>query len=141
VQLDLPRAVNWRSVAVLAALLLAVAWIVAHYAESTVPSTEIGRPDHPGVRERFGLRERGDQGGGALEALKRAWDVIWADTAERHGYIPARQISLPVPLGDAEPPPIPQEPPNPQLWQPAMHNPGGVNGGRPPRPVPGIGEN
>ena len=39
---------------------------------------------------------------------------------------------------DLPPLPEPPPPPDPQTTRPPMHNPGGVNGDRPPRPVPGL---
>jgi hypothetical protein len=53
-------------------------------------------------------------------------------------YVPASRLQPPG--ADPHPvlPPTPQEPPDPVTHQPPMHNPGGVDGDRPPRAVPGI---
>jgi hypothetical protein len=53
-------------------------------------------------------------------------------------YIPAWQVNPPRPDAHLPPPPPPPELPNPQLTTPSKHNPGGVNGDRPARPIPGL---
>lgn len=56
------------------------------------------------------------------------------------GYTPADEME---PLREEPPspePPPPVEPPEPSLFRPPMHNPGGVDGDRPPRPIPGISD-
>jgi hypothetical protein len=50
--------------------------------------------------------------------------------------IPASNFTEPPPIVLALATPIP--PPNPILYQPPMDNPGGVDGDRPPRQVPGL---
>jgi len=57
-------------------------------------------------------------------------------TALEEHHIPAAQVS--VPPGVAWTPRPVVEPANPIAQTRAMHNPGGVNGDRPPRPVPGL---
>jgi outer membrane biosynthesis protein TonB len=52
------------------------------------------------------------------------------------GHIPAWQVKSPRP--EVTPPPTPVPPPDPASHRPPMHNPGGVDGDRPPRPVPGL---
>jgi hypothetical protein len=54
------------------------------------------------------------------------------------GQIPAWVVKPPRPDPTLQPPPVPHPPPDPAVFQPPMHNPGGVNGDRPPRPVPGL---
>lgn len=54
------------------------------------------------------------------------------------GHIPAWQVNPPPPPPPSPPWPPPREPPDPQIHRPPMHNPGGVDGDRPPRPVPGV---
>lgn len=54
------------------------------------------------------------------------------------GTVPAWQVDPPPPDPAQPLPPPPREPPNPALHRPAMDNPGGVNGDRPERAVPGI---
>jgi hypothetical protein len=53
------------------------------------------------------------------------------------GHIPAWQVKPPRP-DPTPPPPPPVPPPDPATHRPPMHNPGGVDGDRPPRPVPGL---
>jgi len=50
--------------------------------------------------------------------------------------IPAWKVLVPPPVAWTPPPPV--EPPNPITHPPPMHNPGGYDGDRPPRPVPGL---
>ena len=60
-----------------------------------------------------------------------------AEAAE--GVHPGLDGEPPRPDRNAQPPPSQVPPPNPQIWRiPSMHNPGGVNGDRPPRPIPGL---
>lgn len=54
------------------------------------------------------------------------------------GTVPVSAVNPPPPDPDAPMPPPPVEPPNPALHRPPMDNPGGVDGDRPPRPVPGV---
>jgi hypothetical protein len=52
------------------------------------------------------------------------------------GHVPAWEVAPPAP---ASPPARPiRLPDDPARSRPAMHNPGGVDGVRPPRPVPGL---
>jgi hypothetical protein len=54
------------------------------------------------------------------------------------GYVPASMLA-PAPTGLAPvPPPANEEPPDPASTRLPTHNPGGVDGDRPARPVPGI---
>jgi hypothetical protein len=54
------------------------------------------------------------------------------------GTVPAWQVNPPPPDPSLPLPPPPREPPNPAVHRPPMDNPGGVNGDRPERPVPGV---
>lgn len=54
------------------------------------------------------------------------------------GTVPAWRVNPPPPDPNAPLPPPPKEPPNPALNRPPMDNPGGVNGDRPERKVPGV---
>lgn len=54
------------------------------------------------------------------------------------GTVPAWQVDPPPPDPSLPLPPPPREPPNPALQRPPMDNPGGVNGDRPERTVPGV---
>jgi hypothetical protein len=67
----------------------------------------------------------------------------WEVTAENAkpappGFIPAASVRPPQPDPATPEPPRPVEPPNPTAYRPPTDNPGGVNGDRPPRPVPGL---
>ncbi len=53
------------------------------------------------------------------------------------GTVPVEQIKPPPPDPSA-PPPAPREPKNPATHRPPVHNPGGVDGDRPSRKVPGV---
>lgn len=53
------------------------------------------------------------------------------------GYKPANMVHVPPPPPDRPLSPV-SEPLDPLTYQPPMHSAGGVNGTRPPRPVPGI---
>jgi hypothetical protein len=53
-------------------------------------------------------------------------------------YVPASQLQPPGPDLHPVPPPTPQVPLDPRTRQPPMHNPGGVEGDRPPRAIPGL---
>jgi hypothetical protein len=53
------------------------------------------------------------------------------------GHLTPQQVGITPPDPVVIPPP-PVPPPPPHLHTPPMHNPGGVNGDRPPRPVPGL---
>lgn len=54
------------------------------------------------------------------------------------GYIPASTVRAPKPT--SRPPLAGRPPPLPDLMvPPPKHNPGGVDGDRPPRPIPGLG--
>ncbi len=65
------------------------------------------------------------------------WDrVFWETSPQPRGYVPASIIDPPPPPR-APPPPPPRAPPNPIANRPTMYNPGGINGDRPERPVPG----
>jgi hypothetical protein len=59
-------------------------------------------------------------------------------TALPPGTVPAWQVNAPPPDPAQPLPPPPREPPNPAVHRPPMDNPGGVNGDRPERPVPGV---
>jgi hypothetical protein len=66
-----------------------------------------------------------------------------ADAAKRRPpapewQIPAWVVKPPAPDPRTPLPPAPVEPPSPIAHRPPMHNPGGVNGDRGARPVPGI---
>jgi hypothetical protein len=68
------------------------------------------------------------------------WQVSRENTPPPpEGYVPAWKVRPPRPeqLGQVPLPP-PREPPEPSLHRPPVENPGGVNGDRPARPVPGI---
>ncbi|HEY3353531.1 MAG TPA: hypothetical protein VGQ83_09800 [Polyangia bacterium] len=66
------------------------------------------------------------------------WEATPANTPPPPpGHIPAWVVKPPRPEPSAPPAP-PVEPPDPATHRPPMHNPGGVNGDRPPRPVPGL---
>jgi hypothetical protein len=54
------------------------------------------------------------------------------------GTVPPWEVDPPPPDPSAPLPPDPVDPPNPAEHRPPLHNPGGVNGDRPPRPVPGL---
>ncbi len=49
------------------------------------------------------------------------------------GQVPAWQVHPPAPDREVRPPPDPTPPPDPMATRPALSNPGGVNGARPPR--------
>jgi len=66
------------------------------------------------------------------------WDSRRQDSPSAPEYIPAWKVNPPRPDPNALPPPRPVEPTNPQLTKPPRDNPGGVNGDRPERPVPGM---
>jgi hypothetical protein len=54
------------------------------------------------------------------------------------GEIPAWVIRPPPPDPQPKPLPTPHEPPDPRTYRAPMHNPGGVNGARPPRVIVGL---
>lgn len=54
------------------------------------------------------------------------------------GQVPAWIVRPPPPDPSAPAPPAPIEPPDPATHTPPMDNPGGVNGARPERSVPGL---
>jgi hypothetical protein len=54
------------------------------------------------------------------------------------GTVPTWEVDPPPPDPSAPLPPDPVDPPNPAEHRPPLHNPGGVNGDRPPRLVPGL---
>jgi len=54
------------------------------------------------------------------------------------GSVPVWRVDPPPPDRAAPMPAAPVEPPNPATHRPAMDNPGGVNGDRPERAVPGL---
>jgi hypothetical protein len=68
----------------------------------------------------------------------QAWEVTPANSPPvPPGHVPAWQVKPPPP----EPVPAPAapvEPPDPATYRPPLHNPGGVDGDRPPRQVPGL---
>lgn len=67
----------------------------------------------------------------------------WEATPENtppvaEGFVPAWKVRPPPPDPSVPPPPAPREPPEPARHRPPMDNPGGVNGDRPERPMPGL---
>jgi hypothetical protein len=54
------------------------------------------------------------------------------------GSVPVAHVDPPPPDPHVVLPPPPVEPSNPALHRPPLHNPGGVDRDRPPRPVPGL---
>jgi hypothetical protein len=53
-------------------------------------------------------------------------------------FIPAWKVNLPPSDPNTPQPPLPAEPPDPRTTRLPMHNPGGINGDRPERKVPGL---
>lgn len=73
-------------------------------------------------------------------AALEPWQVSRENTPPPpEGYVPAWKVRPPRPEQLSQVPlPPPREPPEPSLHRPPVENPGGVNGDRPARPVPGI---
>jgi hypothetical protein len=68
-----------------------------------------------------------------------SWESTPSNTGKPdRGFVPAWKVNPPRPDPSAPTPPTPFAPPDPQQNRPAMQNPGGINGVRPERKVPGI---
>jgi hypothetical protein len=80
----------------------------------------------------------GGPSGGFFSGLVH-WTASSEDAPDPSAQRPAASWVVPSPTPpNLVAPPEPRSPPDPQTTTPAMENPGGVNGTRPPRPVPGL---
>jgi len=62
------------------------------------------------------------------------WEVVRErDTVLPAGAVPVAHVAAPPPDPSTPMPPASVEPPNPATHRPPLHNPGGVDGDRPPR--------
>jgi len=95
------------------------------------------RRNAPGASGASSAAERPSLGGGAAAGARGGATGEGADGSEH--YLPASEVDPPEDV-DQPPPPPPADTRDPSTYRPPMHNPNGVNGDRPPRPVPGLDE-
>lgn len=100
------------------------------------PFAPVAAPVTSGPAARESLAHLEDAG----QPLPQPWEVT-RDNAPPppRGHTPAYQVRPPPPdAARASSAPVPVPRPDPASTRPPMDNPGGVNGDRPPRPVPGL---
>jgi len=72
-------------------------------------------------------------------ASGRPWEATPETSPEvPEHHLPAWEVNPPPPDLNRPPPPPPRDTRDPATYRPPKHNPGGVNGDRPPREVPGL---
>ncbi|HEX5058878.1 MAG TPA: hypothetical protein VFV99_05930 [Kofleriaceae bacterium] len=128
-----------RAVWLLAGLCVAVALLVVLTLQGLRSSTEPAKPSNAAVPT---TPSRATATPGTTPAVPDETPP-WKTTPQTTGTlppgtVPAWQVNPPPPDPSTPPPPAPREPANPALHRPAMDNPGGVNGARPERKVPGV---
>jgi hypothetical protein len=73
-----------------------------------------------------------------LPRERQPWEAKRGDAPVPQHHVPAWAVNPPRPDPNEAPPRPSQEPPGSPDYRPPTHNPGGVNGDRPARPVPGL---
>jgi len=102
----------------------------------TRTSTEAAKAGEPGAPGSSSARRRAPAiGDRATPTRPRAA----GDQPLPPGFEPSTPADDPPPDDRYDhPAPESKPPPDPATYRPPMHNPGGVNGDRPPRPIPGV---
>ncbi len=131
-QLHRAGAMRNLAIAVILATVIALAiWQVLN----RPPESDVGQRH----TRRGDLAEMARTDAPALEALppNRAANPDEGAGREEHvGFVPVGEVEQ-VPPPRVEPRPVRAPPPDPATHRPPLHNPGGVNGDRPPRFEPG----
>lgn len=73
-----------------------------------------------------------------LAKEQQPWEAKRGEAPVPPHHVPAWAVNPPRPDRNEAPPPPSKEPSGAPDYRPPMHNPGGVNGDRPARPVPGL---